>query len=81
MADPGGHLLIVDDNKVNRLLLSRSVEMLRHRATLAENGRIAMQRLAERRFDLKLLVIEMPEMDGFEVLEAIKADADLGNFR
>ncbi len=77
MADPGGHLLIVDDNKVNRLLLSRSVELLGHKASVAENGRIAMERLQQESFDLMLLDIEMPEMDGFEVLAAIKEDAKL----
>ncbi|QJF51906.1 adenylate/guanylate cyclase domain-containing protein [Roseobacter ponti] len=77
MADAGGHLLIVDDNKVNRLLLSRSVELLGHRASVAENGRIAMERLQEESFDLVLLDIEMPEMDGFEVLAAIKDDPRL----
>ena len=65
MASAGGRILIVDDNKVNRLLLSRSVEMLGHAVVLAENGRVAMERLAEGGFDLLLLDIEMPEMDGF----------------
>ena len=77
MADPPGHLLIVDDNKVNRLLLSRSVELLGHHASVAENGKIAMQMLAEGDFDMLLLDIEMPEMDGFQVLEALKADPGL----
>ncbi|WP_299652626.1 adenylate/guanylate cyclase domain-containing response regulator [uncultured Tateyamaria sp.] len=73
MNDAPGHVLIVDDNKVNRLLLTRSVEMLGHRVSVAENGRIAMDMLASDRFDILLLDIEMPEMDGFEVLEAIKS--------
>ncbi|MEM7439740.1 MAG: adenylate/guanylate cyclase domain-containing protein [Pseudomonadota bacterium] len=77
MADRPGHILIVDDNKVNRLLQSRSVELLGHQASVAENGRIAMQMLAAGDYDLMLLDIEMPEMDGFEVLEAIKADPSL----
>lgn len=77
MADVTGHLLIVDDNKVNRLLLSRSVELLGHRASVAENGKVAMERLASETFDLLLLDIEMPEMDGFEVLEEIKSNAEL----
>jgi len=77
MTDISGHLLIVDDNKVNRLLMSRSVELLGHRATLAENGRAAMDLLAGTAFDVVLLDIEMPEMDGFEVLEAMKANPDL----
>ena len=74
MADQPGNLLIVDDNKVNRLLMSRSVEMLGHHASVAENGKVAMQMLSERSYDVLLLDIEMPEMDGFEVLEAMKAD-------
>ncbi|SDE74196.1 adenylate/guanylate cyclase domain-containing protein [Ruegeria marina] len=77
MVDAPGRLLVVDDNKVNRLLLSRSVEMLGHTVTLAENGRIALDRLAEGGFDLVLLDIEMPEIDGFEVLAAIKSDPEL----
>lgn len=77
MVDAPGRLLVVDDNKVNRLLLSRSVEMLGHSVTLAENGKVALQRLAEAEFDLILLDIEMPEMDGFEVLAAIKSDPDM----
>ncbi len=71
MVERGGNLLIVDDNKVNRLLLTRSVEMLGHRASVAENGKQAMEFLQSQSFDLMLLDIEMPEMDGFEVLEAM----------
>jgi class 3 adenylate cyclase len=77
VADPGARLLIVDDNRVNRLLLSRSVELLGHTATVAENGRAAMEMLRAAKFDLMLLDIEMPEMDGFEVLEAVKLDPSL----
>jgi class 3 adenylate cyclase len=74
MPERSGHVLIVDDNKVNRLLMSRSVELLGHSVAVAENGRVAMQMLAESACDVLLLDIEMPEMDGFEVLEALKAD-------
>ncbi|WP_299297097.1 adenylate/guanylate cyclase domain-containing protein [uncultured Tateyamaria sp.] len=74
MSDTRGKLLIADDNKVNRLLMTRSVELLGHEAAVAENGRIALQMLGEAEYDVLLLDIEMPEMDGFEVLEALKAD-------
>lgn len=77
MGDGRGHVLIADDNKVNRLLMARSVELLGHTTALAENGQIAMQMLAQETFDVLLLDIEMPEMDGFEVLEALKGDATL----
>ncbi len=72
MAETPARLLIVDDTKVNRMLLTRNVEMLGYHASVAENGNVAMERLHEEPFDLLLLDIEMPEMDGFEVLEAIK---------
>ena len=77
MADHGARLLIVDDNKVNRLLLSRSVELQGHRFALAENGRVALEKLRAEPFDLLLLDIEMPELDGFAVLEQLKADRQL----
>ncbi len=70
-------LLIVDDNKVNRLLLARSVEMQGHRTASAPNGRVALEMLRAEPFDLLLLDIEMPEMDGFAVLEQLKGDAKL----
>ena len=72
-----GNLLVVDDNRVNRLLLGRLLEQLGHTVTFAENGREALEALRQRRVDLVLLDIEMPEMDGYQVLEALGADPDL----
>jgi adenylate cyclase len=77
MPDYGARLLIVDDNKVNRLLLSRHIDLLGHRFALAENGRVALEKLQSDAFDLLLLDIEMPELDGFAVLELLKADRAL----
>ncbi len=70
-----GRLLVVDDNKVNRLLLGRSLEQQGHSVEMAENGRMALEMLHSKPFDLVLLDIEMPEMDGYQVLE--KATSDL----
>ena len=70
-------LLVADDNKVNRLLLARGLELQGHRASMAENGRVALEMLAREPFDLLLLDIEMPEMTGFEVLERMAADPHL----
>ncbi len=77
MAELPGRLLIVDDNKVNRLLLARTIELQGHRTVAAENGRVALELLHREAFDLLLLDIEMPEMDGFQVLEQLKADLKL----
>ena len=77
MAELGARLLVADDNKVNRLLLTRSLELQGHRVVSAENGRIALEMLRRETFDLLLLDMEMPEMDGFQVLEQLTADPKL----
>jgi adenylate cyclase len=76
-SSPPGDLLVVDDNRVNRLLLGRALEQLGHTVTFAENGRQALEALQKRRVDLVLLDIEMPEMNGYQVLEALAADPRL----
>jgi len=72
-----GRLLVVDDNKVNRLLLGRSLEQQGHSIEMAENGRLALEMLHSKPFDLVLLDIEMPEMDGYQVLEKVTSDLQL----
>src|SRR6476659_646852 len=69
--------LLVDDNKVNRLRLTRSLELQGHSVASAENGRVALEMLRRESFDLLLLDIEMPEMDGFQVLEQMTRDLQL----
>jgi class 3 adenylate cyclase len=68
---------VADDNKVNRLLLQRSLQLQGHQVALAENGRIALEMMAREPFDLLLLDIAMPEMDGFQVLEHLARDLRL----
>ena len=77
MVSHAARLLVADDNKVNRLLLQRSLQLQGHHVSLAENGRIALEMLAREPFDLLLLDIAMPEMDGFEVLERLAKDLRL----
>jgi adenylate cyclase len=76
-AQVSSRLLVVDDNKVNRLLLTRSLELQGHRVSSAENGRVALEMLGKEAFDLMLLDMEMPEMDGFQVLEQLAKDRKL----
>jgi class 3 adenylate cyclase len=68
------HILIVDDSADLRALLSTQLKALGLNSEQTENGREAMQKLAEKPFDLVLLDIVMPEMDGYQVLSAIKSD-------
>lgn len=70
-------LLVVDDNKVNRMVLSRSLEQEGHLVETAENGQEGLEKFRSGTFDLMLLDIEMPVMNGFEVLEACLNDLDL----
>jgi adenylate cyclase len=70
-------LLVADDNKVNRLLLARSLELQGHSVACAANGKVALEMLREGSFDLMLLDMEMPEMDGFQVLEQLTGDRAL----
>ncbi len=72
-SEDGGLLLIVDDNEDNRTVLARRLEKQGHWAVTAASGPEALTILAEQPFDLVLLDIMMPEMDGYEVLSLIKA--------
>jgi class 3 adenylate cyclase len=75
--EEGGRLLIVDDNKVNRLLLGRGLEQQGHSVDFAIDGAQALDKLTRESFDLVLLDIEMPELDGYQVLERIIANTEL----
>jgi len=69
-----GLLLVVDDNETNRDMLSRRLERQGYTVVTASNGRQALSTLAEQSFDLVLLDVMMPELDGYQTLEQLKAD-------
>jgi adenylate cyclase len=77
MTEAGANVLVVDDDPVNRSLLARSLEREGHSHAMAENGRQALEMLRAASFDVVLLDVLMPEMDGYDVLETIEADAGL----
>ena len=69
-----GTILIVDDNRVNRLMLARGLEQDGHTVAFAEHGGEALDLLRQQKFDLMLLDVLMPELDGYEVLAKLKDD-------
>jgi DNA-binding response OmpR family regulator len=71
---PAGRVLVVDDDPLNRMLLTRSLEQAGHRVGSAASGQEALEILRERPFDVVLLDIVMPELDGVAVLERLKGD-------
>jgi adenylate cyclase len=74
----GPAILVVDDNEDNRYTLTMRLTREGWQTIVeAKSGRQALELLAERRFDLVLLDIMMPEMNGYEVLEQIKSDMAL----
>jgi adenylate cyclase len=72
-----GRVLVVDDDRLNRMLLARGLEQAGHRVRTAENGREALELLREDPPDVVLLDIVMPELDGVSVLERIRRDTAL----
>jgi adenylate cyclase len=72
-----GTILIADDNPVNRLLLGRGLEQQGHTVVFAGHGREALDLLRRERFDLLLLDVLMPELDGYQVLAELNDDPHL----
>jgi signal transduction histidine kinase len=71
-----GKLLVVDDNEDNRYVLARRLQQLGHSVTTDAGGASALDRLTREEFDVVLLDIMMPDMDGREVLKTIKTNAN-----
>ena len=69
-----GRILIVDDNESNRDVLSRRLRRYGYAVDVAVNGREALEVIETCPYDLVLLDIMMPELNGYEVLERLKAD-------
>jgi two-component system, cell cycle response regulator len=70
-------ILVVDDDRVNRMLLSRDLERDGHRVATAEDGGGALEALRAEPFDVVLLDVLMPGLDGYETLARIEGDERL----
>lgn len=77
MYEDHGHILVVDDHRTTRLKLSLGLKQQGHTVSEAENGRQALEKLRAESFDLVLLDVMMPELDGYQVLEQMKNDSAL----
>ncbi|MEO6994316.1 MAG: adenylate/guanylate cyclase domain-containing protein [Lacunisphaera sp.] len=74
---PNARLLAVDDDDMNREMLVRRLQKIGYDVGEATNGREALNKLKESNYDLVLLDILMPDLDGFQTLEFMKADPRL----
>ena len=72
-----GRILVVDDNASNRDLLFRRLSHDGHEVARADSGRRALEIVAVEQFDLILLDLLMPDLNGFQVLQRLKADERL----
>jgi adenylate cyclase len=75
--DRAAWILVVDDDPVNRTMLTRLLEQEGYRVDTASDGRRALEMLRGDPFDIVLLDMLMPELDGYEVLTHMKADDEL----
>ncbi|MCM4167612.1 Sensor histidine kinase RcsC [Arenibacter antarcticus] len=74
----GSKILIVDDNKINVLMLKKTIENFGIESSWVSNGKEAVEAVANNDYDLVLMDIHMPEMDGFEATKEIrKTDLDI----
>jgi sigma-B regulation protein RsbU (phosphoserine phosphatase) len=74
---PDGEILVVDDDPLTRKMLVRTLSAGGYECTEAENGLVAWERLHAHRPSLVLLDLEMPDLDGAELIRRMRADADL----
>lgn len=68
----GKHILIAEDDRVNRMTIQRFVEKLGHTAFAVNNGKEALDQLEQNHFDLILMDIQMPIMNGLEATQHIR---------
>jgi Response regulators consisting of a CheY-like receiver domain and a winged-helix DNA-binding domain len=73
LAEPKPNVLVVDDEESNCIVFVRALQLMGYDADSAGNGRLALEKLQQAKFDVMLLDLKMPEMDGEAVLDSIRS--------
>jgi CheY-like chemotaxis protein len=77
VSEPEASVLVVDDDSMNRLIAGRTLERQGFRVVSATDGAEALRTIRAQSFDIVLLDIVMPNVDGYQVLRELKADPKL----
>ena len=76
----GLRILLAEDNRVNQIVATRMAEKMGHSVVVAGNGQIALTLLATQPFDLVLMDVQMPEMDGLTAVGKIRESEQSTSF-